>query len=82
MTSFWCFYCEFWTYFTPFSVFIVDFEQVTVSCAVGLEGLKFWFNDGENRVQEPPDFKSKPKYYSYTLKGSLDIIHTVNLASF
>ena len=31
MTSFWCFYNEVWTYFTPFSVSIVDFEQVNVS---------------------------------------------------
>ena len=32
LTSFWCFYCELLTYFTPFpSVFIVDFEQVNVS---------------------------------------------------
>ena len=26
--TFWCFYCQLWTYFTPFSnVSIVDFEQ-------------------------------------------------------
>ena len=32
LTSFWCFYCYLWTYFTPFSsVFIDDFEQVYVS---------------------------------------------------
>ena len=32
MTSFCCFYCQLWTYFTPFSsVFIIDFEQVNVS---------------------------------------------------
>ena len=32
LTSFWCFYCQLWTYFTPFSsTFIVDFEQVNVS---------------------------------------------------
>ena len=31
MTSFWCIYCELWTYFTPFSsVFTVDVEQVNV----------------------------------------------------
>ena len=31
-TSFWCFYCKLWTYFTTFSnVFINDFEQVNVS---------------------------------------------------
>ena len=32
MTSFWCFYCYLWTYFTPFSsASIVNFEQVNVS---------------------------------------------------
>ena len=32
MKLFWCFYFEFWTYFTPFSgVSIVNFEQVNVS---------------------------------------------------
>ena len=32
LTSFWCFYCQFWAYFTRFSVVsIVDFEQVNVS---------------------------------------------------
>ena len=32
LTSFWCFYYELWTYFTPFSsVPIVNFEQVNVS---------------------------------------------------
>ena len=31
-TSFWCFYCQLWTYFTPFSsVSVVDFKQVNVS---------------------------------------------------
>ena len=31
-TSFWCFYCWLWTYFTPFSsVSIVDFEQANVN---------------------------------------------------
>ena len=31
-TPFWCFYCWFWTYFTPFSsVSIVDSEQVNIS---------------------------------------------------
>ena len=29
LTSFWCLYCQFWTYFTPCScVSIVNFEQV------------------------------------------------------
>ena len=33
-TSFWCFYCSLWTYFTTFSgVFIVDFKQVNVGWA-------------------------------------------------
>ena len=32
MTSFCCFYCCVWTYFTPFpSVSIVEFEHVNVS---------------------------------------------------
>ena len=32
LTSFWCFDCYLWTYFTPSSsVSIVDFEQVNVS---------------------------------------------------
>ena len=32
VTSFWCFYCQLWTYFTPFSgVSLADFEQVHVS---------------------------------------------------
>ena len=39
MTSFWCFYCFLWTYFTPFpSVSIVHFEQVNVSWV-----MLFWF---------------------------------------
>ena len=32
VTLLWCFYCQLWTYFTPFSsAFIIDFEQVNVS---------------------------------------------------
>ena len=32
MTSVWCFYCQLWTYFIPYStVFSLDFEQVNVS---------------------------------------------------
>ena len=28
-------YCQLWTYFTPFSkVFIIDFEQINVSCVM------------------------------------------------
>ena len=35
LTSFWCFYCKLWTYFTHFSNdSIVDFEQANVSCDV------------------------------------------------
>ena len=31
MRSFWCLYCQFGTYFTPFSSdFIADFEQANV----------------------------------------------------
>ena len=39
MTSFWCFYCELWTYSTPCSsVSIVNFEQVNAGWVRGLVG--------------------------------------------
>ena len=35
LTSFWCFYCKLWTYFSSFSsACIVNFEQVNVSWEV------------------------------------------------
>ena len=35
LATFWCFYCQLSTYITPFfSVSIVDFEQVNVSCVI------------------------------------------------
>ena len=35
MTSFWCFHCKLWTYFTPFSsVSIVNFQHVIAGCDI------------------------------------------------
>ena len=42
-TWFWCFYCQLWTYSTPFSsVSIVDFEQVNASSELN-EDTKTFF---------------------------------------
>ena len=48
VASFWCFYCELWTYFTPLfsSDSIVDFEQVNVGWFVTHFKLMFqWWRN-------------------------------------
>ena len=54
MTSFWCFYCWLWTYFTAFSrVSIVDSKLINVSCVfllifILLPVQLYWNNIGSN----------------------------------
>ena len=45
MTSFWCFYCWLWTYFTPFSsASNGDFEQVNVNNISNVTSMWFFFD--------------------------------------
>ena len=49
VTSFWCLYCQFWTYFTPFfSVSIVDVQQVIVC----------WVFSGTHIIHSTPVFSN------------------------
>ena len=65
MTTFWCFYCWLWIYFTSFpSVSIVDFEQVHVGRWVGSNMLVFGFSENFGKVPGIEQASSEPRQTS------------------
>ena len=72
MTSFWCLYCELWTYFTTSSsVFIVKFEQVNA----GWEGspIPIWPLGIGVRIFWIPTFLVQSCSHNFRSSNEIDI---------
>ena len=79
LTLLWCFYCQLWSYFTPFSsVSIADFEQVNVSWE-WVDGKKYHqiqkFNDLVRSI-----FRILT-YFSVVLKLQKDSLQLLKLST-